>query len=158
MASPPQSPSPRSDRDQDGRFAPGNRSGKGNPFGKRVAALHTALLDAVEPRMIEAVAKRLVKSALEGDVPAAKVLLERVLGRGTPCSFKLPRIESSADLPKAMNHVLQAAAKGEVSSEDAARFATLVDATGRAIAAAEIEERLAKLEASAGLGPRAMAR
>ena len=107
--------------------------------------------------MIEAVGKRLIRAALEGDVPASKVLLDRVLGRGTPCSFKLPRIQTAADLPTAMNDVLQAAAQGDLSSEDAARFAALVDATGRALAAAEVEERLARLEASAGLGPRAIA-
>ncbi|MFO1052228.1 MAG: hypothetical protein U1F36_08445 [Planctomycetota bacterium] len=115
--------------------------------------LHQALLDAVEPRMVEAIAKRLVKAALEGDVAAAKVVLDRTLGRSAPAVFRMPRIESTADLPGALNQILRAAARGAISPEDAARFASIVDAAGRAIAAAEIEERLARLESGAGIGP-----
>ena len=150
-SSPPSAGS--SGRQTNGRFASGNRAGRGNPFARRSAVLHQALLDAVEPRMVEAIAKRLVKAALEGDVAAAKVVLDRTLGRSAPAVFRMPRIESTADLPGALNQILRAAARGAISPEDAARFASIVDAAGRAIAAAEIEERLARLESGAGIGP-----
>ena len=144
-------------RDRTGRFGPGNRSGRGNPFARRTAELHRALMDAVEPRMIAAIAKRLTKAALEGDVAAAKVVFDRALGRSAPSVFRLPRIVTTADLPKAMNKILAAAGKGEITSEDAARYASIVDVAGRAIAAAEVEERLQRLETGAGLGPRRLA-
>ena len=146
-----------SGRQMNGRFASGNRAGRGNPFARRSATLLQALLDAVEPRMVEAIAKRMVKAALEGDVAAAKVVLDRTLGRGTPVVFRMPRIESAADLPGALNQILRAAARGAISPEDAARFAGIVDVAGRALAAAEIEERLQRLETGAGIGPRKLA-
>ena len=144
-------------RDRTGRFASGNRIGKGNPFARRTAEFHSALLDAVEPRMVEALAKRMMKAALEGDVAAAKLVLDRVLGRGAPSVFKMPRISSAADLPVALNQILRAATRGDITSEDAARYASIVDVAGRAIAAAEIEECLQRLETGAGIGPRKLA-
>lgn len=144
-------------RDRTGRFAPGNRAGRGNPFAKRIAELHTALLDAVEPRMVEAIAKRMVKSALEGDIAAAKIVLDRTLGRSAPVRFKLPKVRSVADLPGAINQILAAASRGEIGSEEAARFANVVEVAGRALQAAEVEERLARLESGAGIGPRKLA-
>lgn len=71
--------------------------------------------------------------------------------------FKMPRISSAADLPVALNQILRAATRGDITSEDAARYASIVDVAGRAIAAAEIEERLQRLETGVGIGPRKLA-
>lgn len=82
-------------RDRTGRFASGNRIGKGNPFARRTAEFHSALLDAVEPRMVEALAKRMVKAALEGDVAAAKLVLVTV--PPTTSGFAISRREDRRD-------------------------------------------------------------
>jgi len=72
----------RSDRDPEtGRFLPGNGGGPGNPHAARVAALRSALLEAVTPADLAAIAKMLVRAARGGDVAAAKVVFERTLGR-----------------------------------------------------------------------------
>lgn len=68
-------------RTGDGRFAPGNAGGPGNPYGQRVAELRAALLDAVTPDDLTAIIRRLVEAAKAGDVAAAKLVLDRLFGR-----------------------------------------------------------------------------
>ncbi len=73
-------PSPNG-RTATGRFANGNPGGPGNPHGRRVADLRAALLDAVTPEDIHAVAKALVARAKAGEVPAIRELLDRLMGK-----------------------------------------------------------------------------
>jgi hypothetical protein len=73
-------PSPNG-RTARGRFAKGNHGGPGNPYARRTAALRSALLDAVTEADIRAIAKALVKRARDGEVPAVRELLDRLLGR-----------------------------------------------------------------------------
>lgn len=68
-------------RDLAGRFLPGNRGGPGNPLAKRVAALRGAMLDAVSEEDIRAIVGKLVELAKAGNVPAAKEVLDRCVGR-----------------------------------------------------------------------------
>lgn len=78
----PNNPSkPVADRNQDGRFAPGNKLSKGNPLAGSVARLRTALVQAVTPEDIEAIIKTLVKKAKKGDIAATRIILERCLGK-----------------------------------------------------------------------------
>ena len=76
-------PSPTADngRSESGRFAPGNAFARGNPHARRVGALRSALLDAVTEDDIKAVIANVVSQAKDGDMAAAKVLFERVLGK-----------------------------------------------------------------------------
>jgi len=80
-------------RDSLGRFAKGNRLSKGNPLAKKVARLRAGLLEAVGPDDVAAVAKRLVALAKGGDVQAARVLLDRLLGPAVPLDL-LEEIET----------------------------------------------------------------
>src|SRR5689334_4555013 len=75
-------PSPTADngRLEDGRFGPGNKVAKGNPHARRVAELRSAMLKAVTADDMQTVIAAMLKHAKAGNVPAAKVLLERVLG------------------------------------------------------------------------------
>ena len=68
-------------RDAQGRFAPGNRCGKGNPHALEAARFREALLRGVTVEDIEAIVKALVKRAKGGDIPACKEILDRLLGR-----------------------------------------------------------------------------
>jgi len=86
-------PEKRKDRGADGRFLPGNAGGPGNPFAARVGELRAALLGAVEPGDLAAIAKTLVRAAKGGDVAAAKVLFERLLGRPVELDF-VERLEA----------------------------------------------------------------
>ena len=64
-----------------GKFAPGNKLGRGNPHAAHVARLRSALLNAVSEEDIERVVKALLDQALAGDVQSIKELLLRVLGK-----------------------------------------------------------------------------
>jgi len=68
------------DRDARGRFLPGNSGGPGRPPAASVHEHRAALVNAVTPDDIRAVARMLVDRALEGDVGAAKLLFERLFG------------------------------------------------------------------------------
>jgi hypothetical protein len=63
-----------------GRFAPGNAFAKGNPHAAKVAKLRTAALNAVKPKELAAVVRKLLELALAGDVAAAREVLSRCLG------------------------------------------------------------------------------
>lgn len=83
-----QAPSPNgglssADRDSRGRFTPGNAGGPGNPLGGKVARLRAALIEAVSEDDIRAIAHGLIEQAKDGDIAAAKELLNRTLGKPT---------------------------------------------------------------------------
>ena len=77
----PPSPKGGNGRDERGRFAQGWKGGPGNPLAKRVAELRAALLAAVTPEDIDAIARVLVQKAKGGDVVAVKELLDRCIGK-----------------------------------------------------------------------------
>ena len=68
------------DQDSRGRFLPGHKLSKGNPYARKIAKLRAALLAAISEADIRKVAKQLVKAATGGDVAAARELFNRVLG------------------------------------------------------------------------------
>ena len=84
------SPSPNrpNGRDERGRFAPGNRGGPGNPNAKKVAAIRGALLRAVTVSDTRAIVKALIERAKQGDVPAAREVLNRTLGQPLPADIE----------------------------------------------------------------------
>ena len=74
------SPNRPNGRDSRGRFAPGNRGGPGNPHSRKVAQLRSALLRAVTQTDLRAIVQTLVNAAKQGDLAAAKLLFDRLLG------------------------------------------------------------------------------
>jgi hypothetical protein len=77
----PQTAASDAGRDSNGRFTKGNRGGPGNPFARQVAALRKALLDAVTVEDIDAIAKKLLQLAKEGDLAAIKIILAYTIGK-----------------------------------------------------------------------------
>lgn len=84
-------------RDTKGRFGSGNKFGKGNPHAVRVAQLRTALLNAVSPEDLEAIIQALVQKARQGDVYAAREVLDRTLGKADAVDLS-QRIEALEEL------------------------------------------------------------
>ena len=68
-------------RGTNGRFAPGNPGGPGNPFVKRAAELRSVLHAAVTDDDLTAVMSKLVSLAKDGDIAAIKLLLDRTIGK-----------------------------------------------------------------------------
>ena len=73
-------PSPN-DRTLDGRFAPGNAISQGNLGNKRMKELRRALLECATEEKVKAVEESLHELAVGGDVAAAKVWLDHVVGK-----------------------------------------------------------------------------
>src|SRR3954463_86045 len=64
-----------------GRFAPGWKGGPGNGLSRRMHQLRKELGDASPPDDVKAVGSKLLELAKGGDVQAAKVWLEYIVGR-----------------------------------------------------------------------------
>ena len=62
-------------------MAPGNGGGPGHRHAKQVGKLRSAMLAAVSDKEMKAVVKKLVELAKSGNVPAAREVLDRCLGR-----------------------------------------------------------------------------
>jgi hypothetical protein len=88
-------PSPTDDngRHPNGRFGPGNRFASGNPHARKVAALRTALMNAVTEEDLQKIVAALVEAAKGGDIHAAREILDRVLGKPTQTDL-LQRVEA----------------------------------------------------------------
>ena len=87
------------ERDARGRFQAGNRAGKGNPYIQRVAALRKALYECVTPEDMRALIDVLKKKALDGDVKAITLLLDRLLGPSVALDVweRLEKLEKLAE-------------------------------------------------------------
>lgn len=68
-------------RDNRGRFKPGNKLGRGNPHGRKVNELRTAILDAVSGEDLREIVEALIEKAKSGDVTAAREVFDRTVGR-----------------------------------------------------------------------------
>jgi hypothetical protein len=68
-------------RDANGRFGQGNSFARGNPHAAKSNQLRSALMRAIQPSDIEEIGKALVAKACQGDVQAAKEILDRCLGK-----------------------------------------------------------------------------
>lgn len=80
-------------RDKNGRFTTGNPGGPGNPHAGQVAQLRAAILDAVGTDDVVAIIAQLVRKAREGDLAAAREVLDRTIGKAGPGDL-LERIEA----------------------------------------------------------------
>ncbi len=70
----------QNERDSKGRFQKGNKEGKGNPYSKAVNRFRTALFEAVTPEDLKKIVGTLKEQALNGDLKAITILLDRLLG------------------------------------------------------------------------------
>ncbi|MGH8320466.1 MAG: DUF5681 domain-containing protein [Gammaproteobacteria bacterium] len=83
MTSTHKSPSTNGDngRDTQGRFAPGNSGGPGNPFARRTAELRSLMLQSVTEEDFRAIIAKLVEKAKKGDLAATREVLTRLFGK-----------------------------------------------------------------------------
>jgi hypothetical protein len=72
---------PASGRGPNGRFCKGNSGGPGNPFARQVAAMRQEFLKAVTTEDIAGIVRAMIAKAKEGDVAAAKVVLQYTVGK-----------------------------------------------------------------------------
>jgi Family of unknown function (DUF5681) len=141
-------PAENTAKKQRGRpFEPGK---SGNPNGRPKGSRNktTLAIEALLDGESEAITRTLLEKALEGDMTALRLCLERLLWptRDRPVAFDLPPVESAADAISASSSVLAACAAGILSPGEAAQVMDLISTHVRMLAAGEIEARLSALE------------
>lgn len=127
------------------------RGQSGNPQGRppgRSNQSHGALLNVVREGA-EAVVRRVLREAANGDMRAAKLILDRALPRRV-CrpvpSFELPTITSLQDASLALGAIVAATVRGELTIEEASGLVQLVEGFRRMIETTELEVRVAEVE------------
>jgi len=129
-------------------FKPGQ---SGNPAG-RPKGLPNKVNRAVIALMgenAEQVAQRVVDAALEGDLVAARLILERTSPVPKDRAIQLPDMpatDSAAGVSEAQEVVFQALAAGEITPNEASTLSSVLEARRRALETVELEQRITALE------------
>ena len=96
----------------------------------------------------EAITRKAVENALNGDLAAIRLCMERLIPvrKDRIVSFNLPEIDGANDGAKAMAGVLQALADGEITPNEASSVAGVIETYRKTLETAEFEGRLSALE------------
>jgi hypothetical protein len=135
-------------RNQAGRFTKGcSGNGTGNPKGTRNKA--SLLLDKMASGEAGAVLGALLEKAKRGDVAAATTVLARLwpVQKGRSITLDLPRIVTAADVTIALETITMAIGSGEITPEEGAAVAGVLEQHRKAIETQALELRIARLEA-----------
>src|ERR1041384_4035221 len=102
---------------------------KGNP-GRTRGARHrvTRAVEALLEGEHEALTRKAIEKALDGDITALRLCLERIAPprKGSPITFVLPTIRSAQDVVGGSASLLAAVASGEVTPAEADRVMSLL--------------------------------
>jgi hypothetical protein len=135
-------------RNTAGQFATGNA---GRPKGSRSKV--TLAIESLLQGQAEALTQTAVTKALDGDIVALRLCLERIAPapKDQPVSFSLPKMHNAMDASEAAGSVLTAVSEGELTPIEATRVMGLIDSYRRTLELTEIEQRLQALEAVEGM-------
>lgn len=133
----------KSGRNADGTFAAGN---PGKPRGTRHRATR-ATLEMLDGEA-EALTRKAVEMALDGDATALRLCLERIAPprKDAPVLFALPAMNGADDASHAAAAVLLAVSAGDLTPTEGAHIMALIETYRRTIETTELEKRLRELE------------
>jgi hypothetical protein len=140
---------PTSTRDEYGRWRKGYAPNlKGRPLGSRHKT--TFAIEALLEGEAEALTRKAIDMAMNGDVVALRLCLERAapVRKGRPVVVDLPPIETAKDVVGAVGAIVGAVGDGMLTPEEGHTFASILDTHRRAIETRELEARLATVEAT----------
>lgn len=152
MDTPATTPAPR---EPDGKFAVGNPGGPGRPKGRRVTEYRRAAEEAVSPEMVRGVLRKVAMQALQGNLTAARIIIERTLGRpaevpaGEPLDIQPLKLRTAGDCTAALQKVADALCAGAIDVAAAKVLTDLVQTQAKLIEVGDLEARLAELERQA---------
>lgn len=129
------------------KFAPGQ---SGNPAGKPKGTRNktTLAIEALLEGEADALTRKAIEMAKEGDGPALRMCLDRLAPprKDAAVCFELPPIQTVADAVAASSALLSAVAGGDVTPDEAARIMTLLTSHKVLVETGEFERRLEALE------------
>jgi Family of unknown function (DUF5681) len=132
------------------RGRPFQKGQSGNPSGKppETRARVTVLGEKIMRDDADAIVQSVVEAAKNGDPTAMRLCVERLIPvrKGRPIEFELPQVETASGVVEAIGMIAKQMAEGELSPEEAATVASVIEIQRRAIDLADIEERLKKVE------------
>lgn len=132
---------------ENGRFKKGK---SGNPRGKPKGARHKAsmMAEMLFENEIAAVCHQVIDQAREGNIQAAKIILDRLLPprKDRPINFKLPFIQNAADALKASRLICHAVGNGEITPLEGESLSKIVEIQAKNIELFEFGLRLEAIE------------
>jgi hypothetical protein len=132
------------------RGRPFQQGNPGRPKGSRNRT--TLALEALLDGEAEALTRKAIEMALDGDPTAMRLVMDRIMPprKERPVLFSLPKLETAGDAVKATAALAEAVANGDITPGEAGELAKLVDGFTKAVELHEIQQRLDKLEAAQG--------
>jgi Family of unknown function (DUF5681) len=128
------------------RGAPFQKGQSGNPSGKPPGTRNKTTMLA--EKLMQDDAKEVVKVVLDaakgGDMTAARLILERIapVRKGRPVYFDLPPVQTAADIAAAMAALMTAMASGDLTPDEAATVASVLEMRRQTLEVSEFELRL----------------
>ena len=119
----------------------GNPKGKPKGSGRQVAELRAAI-----DKHVPSIVRQLVSAATNGDVPAARLRLERVLPPMKPVEQTSPLTLPDGSLTEQGRAVLAAVGAGELAPGQGAQLISAISSLARVAEIDELAARIAVLE------------
>lgn len=129
-------------------FERGNRAGRGRKAGSRNKASLAA--DALAQGELSDILQKVLELAKAGDLKAADMVLSRAwpARKGRPVAFTMPRLHQVSDIVAAIGAVAAAVSDGTLTPDEASAIAGVIETQSKAVESADLEKRVAALEAT----------
>ena len=128
-------------------FKPGK---SGNPSGKPKGARNktTVAMEKLLDDDAATITSKAIELAKNGDLTALRLCLERIIPprKDRPVNFDMPEIKTPSDALVAGTAIMRAVAGGDLTPSEAAELGKLVENFTRAAEAADLAERIKRLE------------
>ena len=103
---------------------------------------------AIMERGAKEITEAVVKLAKDGDLSAARLVIERLLppAKDRPIFLALPDTDTAAGIAQAQAVIVRAVAAGDLLPGEAATLAGIVEVRRKALETQELEQRITALE------------
>ena len=122
----------------------------GNPIGKPAGTRNkaTVMVTAIMERGAREITEAVVGLAKDGDLSAARLVLERLVppAKERPIFLALPDTSTAEGIAEAQNAILTAVAAGDLLLGEGATLAGIVEARRKSVETQELEQRITALE------------
>lgn len=128
------------------RGRPFERGNSGRPKGARHKI--SLLAEKLMSDDVEGVVQTVIKAAKNGDMTAARLILERVSPprKDNPVALDLPEVKTLDDAALAMSIVIEAVSSGNISPSEGSQMTSLIREFSTAVEVSALEKRLSNLE------------